>query len=377
MAEKEQSIKCVVWDLDNTIWNGVLLEDSNVKLKDGVLEIIKVLDERGILQSIASKNEYNSVMEKLNELGIADYFLYPQINWNAKSGSIKKISELINIGIDTVAFVDDQPFELEEVRHVHQKVMCIDAAKLGELPHMPRMTPRFITEDSKIRRKLYMSDIERNREEEKFEGASEEFLASLGMKLTISSVADNDLKRCEELTVRTHQLNATGYTYSYEELDVLRKSKNHILFIADLEDKYGTYGKIGLCLIECAQYEWTIKLLLMSCRVMSRGVGSVMMNHVLRLAKEAGVKLKAEFVETDRNRMMYITYKFAGFNEVGEVNGVTIFENNLDNIQDNPDYMRIHIVQDNSVGGKRKDGKDSISVYRSGSAVCGDDKRAV
>ncbi|HHU50872.1 MAG TPA: HAD-IIIC family phosphatase [Firmicutes bacterium] len=342
--KEEKKIKCVIWDLDNTIWIGTLLEDSRVVLREGIVEIIKTLDSRGILQSIASKNEYKMAMEKLEEFGISQYFLYPQINWQPKSASIKKIVEKINIGMDTIAFIDDQPFEREEVRHSLPDVLCLDVTVLAELLDLPEMNPRFITEDSKIRRLMYLSDLERERQEEVFTGTKEEFLATLNMVFTISPVKEGDLQRAEELTVRTHQLNTTGYTYSYEELDNFRRSKDHKLFIASLEDKFGTYGKIGLALIECRPKEWIIKLLLMSCRVMSRGVGTIMLNYIMELAKEANVHLKAEFVSTDRNRMMYITYKFAGFKEIEEDGNFIVLENNLERIQSVPEYIRLKVV---------------------------------
>lgn len=343
--KEEKKIKCVVWDLDNTVWMGTLLEDSRVVLREGVVDIIKTLDSRGILQSIASKNEYKTAMEKLEEFGISQYFLYPQINWQPKSSSIKEIVEKINIGMDTIAFIDDQLFEREEVRYSLPDVLCLDVSVLAELLDMPEMNPRFVTEDSKIRRLMYLSDMERDRQEEVFTGTKEEFLASLNMVFTISTVKEGDLQRAEELTVRTHQLNTTGYTYSYEELDNFRKSKDHKLFIAGLEDKFGTYGKIGLALVECRPEEWVIKLLLMSCRVMSRGVGTIMLNYIMGLAKEENVHLKAEFVRTDRNRMMYITYKFAGFKEIEEDGNFIVLENNLEQIQSVPEYIRLKVVE--------------------------------
>lgn len=334
-------IKCVVWDLDNTIWSGVLLEDQQVELKDGVREIIETLDKRGILQSIASKNDYGAAMTKLEELKLSEYFIYPQIGWNPKSQGIRTIAESINIGIETVAFIDDQPFERDEIHFAVPEVLCIDGMDIDKILSLPRMNPRFITEDSKIRRLMYLNDIKRNIVEEKFEGTNEEFLASLGMKFTISPVDEFDLQRAEELTVRTHQLNATGYTYSYEELNEFRTSDKHKLFIAGLVDKYGTYGKIGLAMLECLDDVWTLKLLLMSCRVMSRGVGMVMLNFIMRMAKDAKVKLFAEFVPTDRNRMMYITYKFSGFIEVEEKDGLVLLENNLEGINNIPDYIQV------------------------------------
>ncbi|MFZ5985659.1 MAG: HAD-IIIC family phosphatase, partial [Bacillota bacterium] len=270
IIKKERKIKCVVWDLDNTLWEGVLLEDSRVTLREGVIDIIKEFDNRGILQSVASKNEHNMAVKKLEEFGISEYFLYPQINWNPKSTSIKNIAESINIGIDTVAFVDDQAFEREEVKFSIPSVLCIDAEDLSNVLEMDEFKPKFVTEDSKKRRLMYLSDMKRKEIENSYEGPQDEFLASLNMVLTISPVGTGDLQRAEELTVRTNQLNTTGYTYSYEELDEIRKSKNHKLFIIGLEDKFGTYGKIGLVLIECRDDIWKIKLLLMSCRVMSR-----------------------------------------------------------------------------------------------------------
>jgi FkbH-like protein len=347
MAEGEtevKKIKCVVWDLDNTLWDGVLLEDENVTLHEDFVQLIKVMDSRGILQSVASKNEYNVAMKKLKEFGLAEYFLYPQIGWNTKSSFIQNIAKSINIGLDTIAFVDDQEFERDEVRHMFPQVMCIDAADIDKISHMQEMNPRFITSDSKIRRQLYLNDICRNKDEEDFEGPQEEFLASLGMELTIRPVRENDLQRAEELTVRTHQLNSTGYTYSYEELDELRKSKKHKLLIACLEDKYGTYGHIGLSLIECHEDIWILKLLLMSCRVMSRGVGTIMLNHIMVLAKKQGVTLRAEFNSTDRNRMMYVTYKFAGFKEIQEKGSFVVFENDLSNINAMPDYIKLNLT---------------------------------
>ena len=337
------SVKCVVWDLDNTIWNGVLLEDANITLRDGVTSLIRGLDERGILQSIASKNHHQRAMEKLRQFGVDEFFIYPQINWNSKASSIQTIASSLNLGLDTFAFIDDQPYEREEVSFSLPQVLTVDAGNIEGLLARPEMTPRFITDDSRRRRLMYLSDAQRVEAEKEFVGPKEEFLASLKMTFTISPARLEDLKRAEELTVRTNQLNTTGVTYSYEELSALRESPAHKLLIAGLEDKFGAYGKIGLTLVECGPEAWTIKLLLMSCRVMHRGVGSILINHLLRLAKDAGVRLRAEFVATDVNRMMFVTYKFAGFKEIGKNGQTKLLENDLSSIQPFPDYVNIVI----------------------------------
>ncbi|HXQ38445.1 MAG TPA: HAD-IIIC family phosphatase [Anaerolineales bacterium] len=335
------SIKCVVWDLDNTLWDGVLLEDEKVTLRPDVVTIIKRLDERGILHSIASRNEYAAAMNKVKEFGLADYFIHPQINWGAKAASISAVAEAINIGLDTVAFIDDQRFELDEVAFSLPQVLCIDARDTRKLLDMPEMHPRFITRDSSQRRLLYLQDINRNQAEEEFAGPKEEFLAGLNLVFTIAPACDDDLERVEELTIRTNQLNSTGRTYSYEQLREFLESDKYRLLVAGLDDVYGTYGKIGLALIRCDEEVWTIKLLLMSCRVMSRGVGTIMLSHILQLAKRAEVRLRAEFVRTDRNRAMFVTYKFASFKEVERQGDLLIFENDLAQVQPFPNYVTV------------------------------------
>jgi FkbH-like protein len=313
---RAKEIKCVVWDLDETLWYGVLLEQSEVVLREGVREVIETLDARGILQSVASRNDHRHAMSRLEAFGLSQYFLYPQINWGPKSASIRAIAESINIGLDTLAFVDDQAFERDEVRFAVPEVLCIDAARVLEIPKLPEMNPRFITEDSRRRRDMYLADIGRKQLEESFDGPQEDFLASLEMAFSIRAAEEEDLKRVEELTIRTNQLNTTGYSYSYEELEQLRRSPDHLLLVAGLDDKYGTYGKIGVALVEKKPGVWNLRLLLMSCRVLSRGVGSLLINHIRELAFDAGVRLEAEMVITDRNRMMHMTYRFLGFTEL-------------------------------------------------------------
>ena len=336
----EQKIKCVVWDLDNTLWNGVLSEGDDVKLREGITEIFKTLDERGILQSIASKNNFDDAYKKLEELGVAEYFLYPQINWNPKSEGIKKISQSLNLGLDSFAFVDDSPFEREEILSADERIMTIDAADIDKIASMERMIPKFITEDTKNRRKMYIADSKRKQEEQEFTGDNTEFLKSLGMKLTISPVTEHDLQRAYELTVRTHQLNSTGYTYSYEELQSFINSEDHIFLIAQLTDKFGDYGKIGLILVENTDV-LRITLLLMSCRVMSRGVGSAILIYLAKLKEKLNKPMFAEFKTTDRNRIMYITYKIMGFDEIEDNDGDVLLEYTSEESKEFPSYFEV------------------------------------
>lgn len=334
-------VKCLVWDLDNTLWRGILLEGDDVTPYPEAVATLKALDERGILHSIASRNDPDAALAKLKELGLADYFLYPQIGWNAKSVSLKNIAAELNIGIDTLAFVDDQPFEREEVAFALPEVLCVDATEIADLPSRPEFTPEFVTEDSRRRRQMYQADRERKVAEAAFDGAQEAFLETLGMRFHITEATRDDLQRAEELTRRTNQLNTTGYTYSYDELDAFRVSDDHLLLTATLTDRFGPYGTIGLALVEKTGEAWIIKLLLMSCRVMSRGVGTILINHIKRRASAAGVRLLAEFVHTGRNRPMFVTYKFNRFSEIERRDDVVLFEADLGDIPPDPCYVTV------------------------------------
>jgi len=336
-----QRLKCLVWDLDNTLWQGVLLEGDPVELRPGAPEAVRELDRRGILQSVASKNDEAEAMATLEAFGLTEYFLYPQIHWETKSESIKRIADCLNVGTNAIGFIDDDEFERAEVGFAHPDVLCLDAASLPRLLEMPELKPRFVTEESAMRRSLYMADMRRKEFQSDFSGTEAEFLATLDMRFTIQPAGAGDLERAEELAERTHQLNSTGYTYSYQELCALRTSPRHRLLTATLVDRFGSYGTIGLALIELSRGVWTLKLLLASCRVMSRGVGGVMLTYVMQAARHCGVSLRAEFMPTDRNRLMNVTFRLAGFREVERCGECVLLESDLERVPVFPRWVRV------------------------------------
>lgn len=340
----DPGVKCVVWDLDNTIWDGILLEDVSVRLKPRVRETLDILDRRGILHSIASRNDHDLAMAKLREFGIADYFLYPEIGWDAKSVALGSIKKNLDIGYDTILFLDDQPFEREEVASVHSEVWCLDSCQyLGIVEH-PRLNPKYVTTDSALRRRMYLDDIVRRKEGEAFVGPKESFLRQLNMVFEISEAQEADLVRAEELTYRTNQLNATGEKYTLESLDAMRRDGRYKILVCELEDKYGSYGKIGLALVECAPEIWNLKLMLFSCRVLSAGVGGILLTYLRNAAREHGVCLTADFRDTGRNRMMRATYMVAGFSErTQRDDGLIVLENDLTDVPPLPGFLKIQI----------------------------------
>jgi FkbH-like protein len=343
MTDKGE-IKCVVWDLDGTLWDGVLLESDTIRLQPHVKNIVQTLDRRGILHSIASKNDRDAAIEKIRDFKLNEYFLYPEINWNAKSLSVKRIQSNLNIDTGSIMFIDDEAYERDEVKSVHPEITCLDACDINNLLAHPRLNPRFITEDSSRRRRLYIEQQERTIAEEEFAGPRHEFLASLCMRFAIGKATVDDLKRAEELTIRTNQLNTTGKTYNYDELKALIDSPHHELYICDLQDKYGHQGKIGLALVEIEGDYHNLKLFIMSCRVMSLGVGTVLLSYLMNQAKQNSKKLKADFRHTGRNRPMYITFKMSNFKEAdGNSMGDVVLENDLSMIPPYPPYLEMSI----------------------------------
>jgi len=339
-----KSIKCVVWDLDNTLWDGILAEGDKLSLRPGVVQLLNSLDRLGILQSIASKNNADDALDKLREFAIDHLFLYPQINWNAKSHSLDAIRAQLNIGIDTFMFIDDQAFERDEVANTLPDVECIDACDCADLLSHARIASIKVTEDSRVRRQRYQEDQQRSKDWDSFKGPQEAFLSTLDMKFGISYAVDEDLLRAEELTERTNQLNTTGITYSREELAFFIKSEHHDLLVCELTDKYGSYGKIGLALVERKPGVDMIKLLLMSCRIVSRGVGGVLINYLMRNAKERNQRLLAQFKRTDRNRQMLVTFQLSNFKEVmRDENNIVVFENDLSSIPECPPYIELSV----------------------------------
>jgi methoxymalonate biosynthesis protein len=315
MPDTPALVKCVVWDLDNTVWQGTLLEDGDVQLFAGIKEAIETLDSRGILQSVASKNDYDNAWARLEELGLAEYFVFPQIGWGPKSESVKRIAGKLQFALKTLAFIDDQPSERAEVDFHLPEVRGYAAEQALSLPGLPEFSPEVVTVDARRRRQMYQASFQRDAGRETFAGPAEEFLRSLDLVMEIKRADAEDLSRVEELTLRTSQMNATGVHYSDATLRSLLTDPRHEVLTVNLADRFGPHGAVGVMLLGYRSGVWHLKLLATSCRVVSFGAGAVILNWLIDSAAVAGVHLMADFRPTDRNRMMDIAYRFAGFTD--------------------------------------------------------------
>jgi methoxymalonate biosynthesis protein len=315
VSDKPVLVKCLVWDLDNTLWNGTLLEDKEVEVFEGLADVIKTLDSRGILQSISSKNDYDLAWERLEKTGLAEYFIQPRIGWGRKSDSVREIAETLQFALTTIAFIDDQPTERAEVSFHHSEVRCYTPEQALSLPGLPEFSPAVVTVDARNRREMYKANARRDAEKESFSGPDEEFLRSLDLQMVIKRADDEDLSRVEELTLRTSQMNATGVHYGDETLRGLLADPTHEVLTVTLTDKFGSHGAVGVLLLEYHPAVWHLKLLATSCRVVTFGAGSVLLNWLVDQAAQAGAHLAADFRPTSRNRMMDVAYRFAGFTD--------------------------------------------------------------
>ncbi|WP_086736275.1 HAD-IIIC family phosphatase [Streptomyces glaucescens] len=315
MSDVPTTVKCLVWDLDNTLWQGTLSEGDTVRPPDGVRELIIELDSRGILQSVASKNDHDLAWAKLEELGLAKYFVLPRIGWGPKSDSVRDIAERLKFAHGTIAFVDDQPAERAEVSFHLPEVRCYAADQVPALADLPEFSPRNVTVDARRRRQMYQAGFRREEEQAAFRGPTEEFLRSLELDMRIGRATEEQLSRVEELTLRTSQMNATGVHYSDAALRELLADPGHEVLVTTMADRFGPHGAVGVMLLRTRPGVWHIKLLATSCRVVSFGAGAAILNWLIDQAARAGAHLVADFRPTERNRMMEIAYRFAGLGE--------------------------------------------------------------
>ncbi|MEU1755572.1 HAD-IIIC family phosphatase [Micromonospora matsumotoense] len=309
------TVKCLVWDLDDTLWQGVLLEDEQVVLPDPIRAVITGLDARGILQSVCSRNDHEPAWARLCALGVAEYFVAPQIGWGRKSDAVQRIADRLGFALGAVAFIDDQPAERAEVAFHLPQVRCYDAGAATALLGRPEFTPTSVTVDARRRRQMYQAGQRRADEQARFTGPAEDFLRSLELVMRIRRADAADLSRVEELTLRTSQMNATGVHYPDQALRALLADPRYEVLVTTLSDRFGPHGAVGVLVLEKHPGVWHLRLLATSCRVVSFGTGTVLLTWLVDQAARARVHLIADFRPNDRNRMMEIAYRFAGFDE--------------------------------------------------------------
>lgn len=320
---KPGKVKCVVWDLDNTLWDGVLVEDgpAALQLKPGIVSLIESLDRRGILQSIASKNNHDQAVEVLKQLHIDHFFLYPQISWSPKGDAIQSIARKLNIGAGALLFVDDSEFELQQVRSSCPGVRILNAKHYTSLLNMPECQVP-VTAEGMCRRQMYQIEQSRKEVATTFKKDYKAFLKDCEIKLTISPLNSDNLQRVHELTQRTNQMNFSGNRYSRDLLDNILRTPYLDTYVLACEDRFGSYGIVGFAVIDSREPRMTD--LMFSCRIQSKRVEHAFVAHILhRYITLSGKDFYVSYRKTPRNQPSGQVFADLGLKEIAIVDGVT------------------------------------------------------
>lgn len=300
-ASEGSKIKCVVWDLDNTLWDGVLIEDSDVKLRPQFAHMARQFDSCGIVNSIISKNNSDQAMAKLHQLGLDEYFVFTKINWEPKIVNMSRIIKQMNIGADAIVLVDDNPFERREVQLRHPEVTCIPPEDLEELCHSSRFRME-VTEASKKRRATYRMIEAMQQEEEAWQGDIDDFLRSCRIEAVISTPTQDELPRCHELLQRTNQLNSSGRRLGMEQVKAICADTRYQSYALRSSDRFGDYGLVGFLIVDTAGGVATITDFVISCRVANKKIEPTLINY---LAKRYGGELRFNYRQSLKNGPMH------------------------------------------------------------------------
>jgi FkbH-like protein len=330
--------KCLILDLDNTMWGGIIGDDGMENIQIGDLGIgkafmefqlwIQQLKQRGIILAVCSKNNEATAKEPFEKhpdmvLGLEDIAVFVA-NWDNKADNIRYIQSILNIGFDSMVFLDDNPVERDMVRkHVPQ----VHVPELPEDPslyldHLMKLnlfeTASFSEEDA-MRTKQYQQEASRTVAQKSFTN-EDEFLASLEMTSEVRPFTKFNIPRVAQLSQRSNQFNLRTVRYTEEDVARLSQSDNYITLSFTLKDKFGDNGLISVVILEKKKDSLFIETWLMSCRVLKRGMENFTLNTIVKYAKECNVKkIIGEYILTAKNIMVKDHYKDLGFVQNGEL----------------------------------------------------------
>ncbi|MCL2461533.1 MAG: HAD-IIIC family phosphatase [Defluviitaleaceae bacterium] len=334
-------LKCIIWDLDDTLWDGALKRDAGeARIRPRALRVLEAADAKGVIQSVASRNDRETALAKLSALGLARFFIFPQIdNYAPKTAGIQKIAERFNIGMDCVAFVDDNEFERYQAKKYFPEISvhAPDADGLAALAAMIAEIPGSFSADRPDLMKIRETRIEA---EAAFSGSREEFLAGCKMRLSVRRALPACLPRAAELALRTNRLNNTRERLSEAELAEYFGAPGKFAYVCSLTDIFGDSGVVGVCLlrsgpggINCGADNEEITLYLdlfcISCRVEGRGVAAAFLsvvlgeNGVLREfeAENRPSRILCDYVVNKKDLSAYMLLKGMGFSQAGKDGG--------------------------------------------------------
>ena len=298
-AIKACAKKCLVLDLDNTLWGGIVGEDGvdGIKIGHGDAEgeaylafqyAVRSLLERGIILAICSKNNTEDVDEVFSQrsemLFSKDDFSAIQVNWDHKYDNIQKIAAELNIGLDSIVFIDDNPAECAMVMQALPEVTTVhlegDPSLFAEtLMHLSEFEKLFITSEDKSKRDQYLQNTKRQQHKNGI-GNIDDFLKSLGTEVQIEPATKKHLPRIHQLFSKTNQFNTTTIRYTPSDIENFLDTDQWNLNIVHVKDNFGDLGIVGLYLVEHNDSIARIDSLVLSCRALGRGIETCIMNSI-------------------------------------------------------------------------------------------------
>jgi FkbH-like protein len=335
--------KCLVLDLDNTLWGGIIGDDGieGIELSndgqgkafyDFQREILK-LYERGVILAICSKNSEDIALEAIEKhpymILRKNHFVNLKINWNNKAQNIKEIAQEINIALDSIVFLDDSPFEREIV------ISNLPEVFVPELPTEPSEYPNFIrnlnvfdfitlSEDDFARNDSYKANI--NRVALRTQTINiEDFYFSLNMRASISKINESQINRIAQMTQKTNQFNLRTKRYTESDIKSFVRNSNYDVYQMSLKDKFGDNGIIACAIIRKQKLESFVDSFILSCRAMGRTAETALINYIIEdLLKTSCLRLTSEYIPTKKNMPCKKFYANHGFTK--KQDGKWIFE---------------------------------------------------
>lgn len=337
LARKGRFHKCAIVDLDNTLWGGVIGDDGLEGIQIGELgqghaftefqTWLKELKNRGVMLAVCSKNDEANAKEPFLRhpemvLKLDDFSAFVA-NWEDKASNIRRIQKELNIGLDSMVFFDDNPFERNLVRTMLPEV------EVPELPEDPaeytafaRMQNLFDTnsysDEDRVRTERYLAEKSRTELSAGIDNY-DDYLKALGMKAVCAPFDAFHIPRIAQLTQRSNQFNLRTVRYSEQEIEEIAANPRYITRYYTLRDRFGEHGLIAVVILEKRENELFVNEWLMSCRVLKRGMEQFIADSILRAAREAGVaRVVGEYIPTPKNAMVKDLYASMGFRPLGD-----------------------------------------------------------
>ncbi|MCI7028803.1 MAG: HAD-IIIC family phosphatase [Clostridiales bacterium] len=337
LARKGRFHKCAIVDLDNTLWGGVIGDDGLEGIQIGELgqghaftefqTWLKELKNRGVMLAVCSKNDEANAKEPFLRhpemvLKLDDFSAFVA-NWEDKASNIRRIQKELNIGLDSMVFFDDNPFERNLVRTMLPEV------EVPELPEDPaeytafaRMQNLFDTnsysDEDRVRTERYLAEKSRTELSAGIDNY-DDYLKALGMKAVCAPFDAFHIPRIAQLTQRSNQFNLRTVRYSEQEIEEIAANPRYVTRYYTLRDRFGEHGLIAVVILEKRENELFVNEWLMSCRVLKRGMEQFIADSILRAAREAGVaRVVGEYIPTPKNAMVKDLYASMGFRPLGD-----------------------------------------------------------